>query len=95
MATNLQKLYGMGNIKVEIVAFGRGLEILTPERFPGSAGTNAHRSVTSYRVDGVSAATERLPANIDLPAPVSLTRWPIRTPVRSDTNNRLSKYKDP
>lgn len=31
MATNLQKLYGMDNIKVEIVAFGRGLGILTPQ----------------------------------------------------------------
>ncbi len=31
MATNLQKLYGMDNIKVEIVAFGRRLGILTPQ----------------------------------------------------------------
>lgn len=31
MATNLQKLYGIDNIKIEIVAFGRGLEILTPK----------------------------------------------------------------
>ena len=31
MASNLQKLYGMDNIKVEIVAFGQGLEILTPK----------------------------------------------------------------
>ena len=30
MASNLQKLYGMDNIKVEVVAFGRGLGILTP-----------------------------------------------------------------
>lgn len=31
MATNLQKLYGMDNIQIEIVAFGRGLSILTPK----------------------------------------------------------------
>lgn len=31
MASNLQKQYGMDNIKVEVVAFGRGLAILTPE----------------------------------------------------------------
>jgi intracellular sulfur oxidation DsrE/DsrF family protein len=31
MASNLQKLYGMDNVKVEVVAFGRGLGILTPE----------------------------------------------------------------
>lgn len=31
MASNLQKLYGMDNIKVEVVAFGQGLEILTPK----------------------------------------------------------------
>ncbi|MGB5561846.1 MAG: DsrE family protein [Sedimenticolaceae bacterium] len=31
MASNLQKLYGIDNIKVEIVAFGQGLEILTPK----------------------------------------------------------------
>jgi len=31
MATNLQKLYGMDNIEIEIVAFGRGLSILTPK----------------------------------------------------------------
>jgi intracellular sulfur oxidation DsrE/DsrF family protein len=30
MASNLQKLYGMDNIQVEVVAFGRGLGILTP-----------------------------------------------------------------
>ena len=47
MATNLQKFCGMDNIKVEIVAFGRGLEILTPESFPGSTGTTAHRAYRS------------------------------------------------
>ena len=31
MASNLQKLYGIDNIAVEVVAFGRGLEILTPK----------------------------------------------------------------
>jgi hypothetical protein len=31
MASNLQKLYGMDNIKVEVVAFGRGLGVLTLE----------------------------------------------------------------
>jgi intracellular sulfur oxidation DsrE/DsrF family protein len=31
MASNLQKLYGIDNIKVEVVAFGQGLEILTPK----------------------------------------------------------------
>jgi intracellular sulfur oxidation DsrE/DsrF family protein len=31
MASNLQRLYGMDNVKIEIVAFGRGLEILTPK----------------------------------------------------------------
>jgi len=31
MASNLQRLYGMDNIKIEIVAFGQGLEILTPK----------------------------------------------------------------
>ena len=30
MASNLQRLYGMDNIVVEVVAFGRGLGILTP-----------------------------------------------------------------
>ncbi|MGB5198948.1 MAG: DsrE family protein [Sedimenticolaceae bacterium] len=31
MASNLQKLYGIDNIEVEVVAFGQGLGILTPE----------------------------------------------------------------
>lgn len=31
MASNLQKHYGMDNIEIEIVAFGRGLAILTPK----------------------------------------------------------------
>ena len=31
MAVNLQKHYGVDNIDVEIVAFGRGLAILTPK----------------------------------------------------------------
>jgi len=31
MASNLQRLYGMDNIKIEIVAFGQGLQILTPK----------------------------------------------------------------
>lgn len=31
MASNLQKLYGMDNVKIEIVAFGQGLELLTPK----------------------------------------------------------------
>lgn len=31
MASNLQKLYGLDNVEVEIVAFGRGLAVLTPK----------------------------------------------------------------
>lgn len=31
MASNLQRLYGMDNVKIEIVAFGRGLGVLTPQ----------------------------------------------------------------
>ncbi len=31
MAANLQRLYGLDNVEIEIVAFGRGLAILTPK----------------------------------------------------------------
>ena len=31
MASNLQRLYGLDNVEIEIVAFGRGLAILTPK----------------------------------------------------------------
>lgn len=31
MAANLQKHYGIDNVEIEIVAFGRGLSILTPK----------------------------------------------------------------
>ena len=31
MASNLQKHYGIDNVEIEIVAFGRGLAILTPK----------------------------------------------------------------
>ena len=31
MAYNLQKLYGIDNVVIEIVAFGRGLSLLTPK----------------------------------------------------------------
>lgn len=31
MASNLQRLYGIDNVEIEIVAFGRGLGVLTPQ----------------------------------------------------------------
>ena len=66
MATNLQKLYGIDNIKVEIVAFGQGLEILTPKsaeaaRVKSMALQDVRFSACAHTMDKIERKTGKRP----------------------------------
>lgn len=66
MAVNLQKHYGMDNVEIEIVAFGRGLQILTPKsdeaaRVKSLAVQNVRFSACQNTMNKIKSKTGKLP----------------------------------
>ncbi|MGA7802124.1 MAG: DsrE family protein [Gammaproteobacteria bacterium] len=66
MASNLQRLYGIDNVEIEIVAFGRGLSILTaksPEalRVKSLAVQNVKFSACANTMDKIERTTGKKP----------------------------------
>lgn len=79
MASNLQRLYGMDNVQIEIVAFGRGLKLMTPKseeaarvqslamqdvRFSACANTMAKIERKSGKKPQLTEGVEIVPAGV-------------------------------
>lgn len=65
-AVNLQKAYGMDNVRVEIVAYGPGLSLLTrkshyPDRVPSLAKQGIRFSACHNTMEGIKRKTGHMP----------------------------------